>query len=95
VPAIAASVRPSTLTRYQLDVDTLSRELGPVALQRLTGAQLDALYARRREGRLSGLCAPPPRRRAAGATGQWLSALGLLSYVGIAAGLILIVVALI
>lgn len=48
VPAIAASVRPSTLTRYQLDVETLSRELGPVALQRLTGAQLDALYARRR-----------------------------------------------
>jgi site-specific recombinase XerC len=48
VPAIAASVRPSTLTRYQLDVDTLSRELGPVALQRLTRGAARRAYARRR-----------------------------------------------
>ena len=46
LPAIAASVRSSTLARYRLDVNTLERELGSVPLQGLTGQHLDGLYAR-------------------------------------------------
>jgi integrase len=46
LPSIRASIRPSTLTRYRLDVDTkLVPRLGAVPLQRLTGADLDELYA--------------------------------------------------
>jgi integrase len=40
-------VRPSTLTRYKLDTRTLTRELGSMRLQALTGSQIDALYAKR------------------------------------------------
>lgn len=46
-PAIAATVRASTLSRYRLDVRTLRDGLGSVRLQALTGAQLDAVYAKR------------------------------------------------
>jgi integrase len=45
LPAIAASVRSSTLARYRLDVNTLERELGSVPLQGLNGQHLDGLYA--------------------------------------------------
>jgi integrase len=46
LPSIRASVRPSTLTRYKLDVNTkLVPALGAVPLQRVTGAMLDKLYA--------------------------------------------------
>lgn len=44
--SIGASVRPSTATRYRLDVETkLVPALGTVPLQRLSGAHLDGLYA--------------------------------------------------
>src|SRR4051812_29653512 len=46
LPAAAASIRASTLARYKLDAGTLVREVGGVPLQRLTGAHLDALYAK-------------------------------------------------
>jgi integrase len=49
VPSIAASIRPTTLARYRLDVNTLTRELGSVPLQGLTGQHLDGLYAQRLE----------------------------------------------
>lgn len=50
LPSIAASVRASTLARYRIDVETIANELGHVALQRLSGQQIDALYAKRLEG---------------------------------------------
>ena len=50
LPSIRASVRPSTLTRYRLDVEKkLVPKLGGVPLERLTGAQLDELLEEQRE----------------------------------------------
>ena len=54
LPAIGASVRPSTLARYRLDVETkLVPRLGSIPLQKLNGAHLDALYAELLEEGLS------------------------------------------
>ncbi len=54
VPSIRASIRPSTLTRYKLDVERkLVPRLGAVRLQRLTGAHLDEVYAELLERGLS------------------------------------------
>jgi integrase len=53
-PSIRASIRPSTLTRYKLDVERkLVPRLGGLPLQRLTGAHLDELYAELLERGLS------------------------------------------